>query len=363
MTELGRVGILTGGGDAPGLNAALRAVVKTAQRLNWEVVGISDGFEGLLFPAIIRTLGPDDVRGIEARGGTILGASNRCNPFAYRFVEAGQVRTEDRSSLALENARKLGLDALIVVGGDGSLHLANRLWELGLPVVGVPKTIDNDISSTDQSFGFDTAVNVATEAIDRLQTTAESHHRVMIVEVMGRTAGWIALCAGLAGGGDIVLIPEIPFELERVRRRIDLRAEQARNFSMIVVAEGAAPLGGEQLTVEPNNPLSPKRLGGVGPWLAATLGPQTEREVRSMVLGHLQRGGSPTAFDRILATRLGAAAMEYVAEGRFGQMAALQGGNIVPVALEEAMVTRQVDPNGSLVRAARQIAICLGDAD
>jgi 6-phosphofructokinase 1 len=352
---------LTGGGDAPGLNAVVRAVVKAAQQLRWEVVGISDGFEGLLFPANVRTLGPDDVRGIEARGGTILGTTNRSDPFAYRSVEAGEVRIEDRSGLALENARRLGLEALIVVGGDGSLRLANRLWELGLPVVGVPKTIDNDISATDQSFGFDTAVNVATEAIDRLHTTAESHHRVMIVEVMGRTAGWIALAAGLAGGGDIVLIPEIPFDLEVVLERIDLRAEAARNFSMVVVAEGAAPIGGEQVMVEPSNPLSPRRLGGIGHWLEASLGPRTEREVRSMTLGHLQRGGAPSAFDRILATRLGAASMALVAAGRFGQMAALQGGDIVPVPLEQAMITRRVDPHGSLVRAARQIGICLGD--
>lgn len=362
MHPVGRVGILTGGGDAPGLNAAIRAVVKTAGILSWEVVGIPDGFEGLLFPVSIRTLGTDDVRGIEARGGTILGTSNRCDPFAYKFRDGDQIRVEDRSGLALENVRRLGLDALIVVGGDGSLLLASKLAELGLKVVGVPKTIDNDLSATDVTFGFDTAVNIATEAIDRLHTTAESHHRVMILEVMGRTAGWIALHAGLAGGGDIILIPEIPFSVDSVLERISVRAEQARNFTMIVVAEGATPPGGEPLMVEPGNPLSPKRLGGIGPWLAATLSPRTEREVRAMVLGHLQRGGSPTAFDRILATRFGVAAMEAVARADFGKMVALQGASIIPAPLEAAIaVHKLVDPAGSLVRTARQIGISFGD--
>jgi 6-phosphofructokinase 1 len=336
--------------------------VKTAHFHDWQIVGIRDGFEGLIFPDRACPLTLEDVRGILPRGGTVLGASNRGNPFEYAVCDGDTVRMEDRSLQSIQTARALGLEALIVVGGDGSLSIGHRLHHRGLPVVGVPKTIDNDLSATDVTFGFDTAVNTATEAIDKLHTTAESHHRVMVVELMGRQAGWIALQAGLAGGGDIILIPEIPFRIESVVDQITERDRLGRDFSIVVVAEGACPLGGQQITLKSNNPLAPVRLGGIGNWLADELSARIEQEVRWMVLGHLQRGGSPTAFDRILGTRFGVAAVEAAIHGEVGQMVALRGTEIVTVPLEDAIGMRKlVPPDGPLVSAARRLGIGLGD--
>jgi 6-phosphofructokinase 1 len=342
------------------LNAVIRAVVKAASSLDWEVVGILDGFEGLMHPDRTRLLTPDDVRGILPRGGTILGTTNRGDPFAYRWRDGNAIRVEDRSDRVIQTARELGLDALIVVGGDGSLRIGHRLHQRGIPVIGIPKTIDNDISATDVTFGFDTAVNAACEAIDRLHTTAESHHRVMVLEVMGRNAGWIAIEAGIAGGGDIILIPELPFSLERVEAQIVDRHRVGRNFSIVVAAEGATVQGGQQLMLEPSNPLSAARLGGIGAWLAHTLGGRIEHEVRATVLGHLQRGGSPTAFDRILATRFGIAAVEALIAGEFGLMVALQGSAIVSVPLDAAIIHKPVPVDGPLVGAARRLGISFG---
>jgi ATP-dependent phosphofructokinase / diphosphate-dependent phosphofructokinase len=361
--RLRRVGILTGGADCPGLNGVLRAFVKTAHALfEWQVVGIVDGFEGLLRPDGIRELDAESVRGILPTGGTILGTSNRGDPFHHKTLVDGQVRVVDRSAEALERLGRWGVDALVVVGGDGSLSIARKLHQRGVPVVGVPKTIDNDLSATDLTFGFDTAVATATDAIDKLQSTAASHHRVMILEVMGRHAGWIALEAGLAGGVEVILIPEIPFRVDRIAEHIRERDRRGRTFSLIVVAEGACPAGGEPMMLESKDPLAPKRLGGIGPWLATELGERTTREVRATILGHLQRGGTPSAFDRVLATRFGCAAAWLVERRDFGKMVAFRGGEIVTVTIEEAVgVRKTVPPHGSRVMTARHLGISFGD--
>jgi phosphofructokinase-like protein len=361
-TPIRRIGVLTGGGDCPGLNAVLRALVKTAVNCyGWEVLGIEDGYEGLLTPGRVRPLTLDAVRGILPRGGTILGTSNRCNPFDYAWREGREVRRVDRSAEALRRIEDLALDALVVIGGDGTLHIAERFHRLGVPVVGVPKTIDNDISATDVSFGFNTAMDTATQAIDRLHTTAESHHRVMVVEVMGRHAGWIALESGLAGGADVILIPEIPFVLDRVMEPLVARHQRGRGFSIVVAAEGAIPRGGAPFYQPTRDPLCPPRLGGIGAWLAAEIEAQLEVEARTVVLGHLQRGGSPTPFDRLLGTRFGAAAARLVAARGFGQMVALQGPHIVAVALAEAVgVPKRVPMDGELVQTAVGLGISFG---
>lgn len=361
MAPVRRIGVLTGGGDCPGLNAVIRAVVKTAVgHYGWEVLGIEDGFEGLIKEDRVRPLSTESVRGILPLGGTILGTTNRGNPFAYRVRKDGEVAVVDLSGRVVERVRELGLDALVVIGGDGSLSIANDFWKLGLPVVGIPKTIDNDLSATDVTFGYDTAVTTATEAIDKLHTTAESHHRVMVIEVMGRQAGWIALEAGMAGGADIILIPELPFRVESVVRSIQRRDAIGRRFSIVVVAEGAAPAGGQPLTL--GDPNAPARLGGIGTWLANELSRRVEHEVRSLVLGHLQRGGSPTPQDRNLGTRFGVEAVRLVERGGFGRMVALHGTEIVDVSLDEAVgVLKRVPPDGSLVRTARCLGIGLGD--
>jgi phosphofructokinase-like protein len=363
MDRIDRVGILTGGGDCPGLNAVIRAVVRTADRfLPWDVVGILDGYEGLLRADGLVPLSLEDVRGLIRRGGTILGTSNRGDPFNYKAMADGEVRTIDRSGEVVERLRTDRIGALIVVGGDGSLRIAVHLVQLGVPIVGVPKTIDNDLSATDVTFGFDTAVGVVTEAIDRLHSTAESHHRVMLVEVMGRHAGWIALEAGLAGGADIVLIPEIPFTVDRVVAAIEERARQGRTSCIVVVAEGACPVGGVPILQPSSDPLAPPRLGGIGTWLADELGRRMTREVRATVLGHLQRGGTPSPFDRVLATRLGAAAAWQVSQGGFGRMVALRGTEIVSVPLAEAVgVRKTVPPCGERVMTARHVGISFGD--
>lgn len=354
-TEIRRIGVLTGGGDAPGLNAVVRAVVKSARNVyGWEVIGIEDGFDGLVNPERAHPLTHADVRGILPRGGTILGTSNRGNPFA---VGDGDGKSVDLSAQVLDNVNRLGIDALIVIGGDGTLSIAKEFFELGLPVVGVPKTIDNDLSGTEVTFGFDTAVVTATEAIDKLHTTAESHHRVMILEVMGRTSGWIAIESGIAGGADIILIPEIPFEIDRVLDAIATRDAFGSTFTIVVVGEGAAPAGGLPKRVQGTKGKG-LRFAGIGNWLAEQLEQETPHEVRVTVLGHVQRGGSPSPYDRLLATRFGATAVRSVAEGKFGMMVACRGEAIEAVPLSEAVGSvKTVPPDGDLVQTARALGI------
>jgi ATP-dependent phosphofructokinase / diphosphate-dependent phosphofructokinase len=361
--RLRRIGILTGGGDCPGLNAVIRAVVKTAKfDHDIDVVGIENGYAGLIYDRM-RPLTTDDVGGILARGGTILGSSNRDNPFRVPFEEDGKMTFRDLSDQAIRNAQRRGLQLLIAVGGDGSLSIARELSQRGLPVVGVPKTIDNDLGATDVTFGFDSALAVATEAADRLHTTAMSHQRVMVLEVMGRYAGWIALEAGLAGGGDVILIPEIPFELDKVADAIRERSYRGRAFAIIVVAEGAKPKGGELVVArQVQDSTDPIRLGGIGNWVAAELERRLEMETRATVLGHVQRGGIPTPFDRILGTRFGVHAARAAAAGERHVMVALRGLSIVTVPLDEAVAQlRHVDPEGELVRAAKSVGTFFGD--
>ncbi|MDE2399160.1 MAG: ATP-dependent 6-phosphofructokinase [Burkholderiales bacterium] len=352
------VGILTGGGDCPGLNAVIRAVtLSLIDQGAAEVTGIERGFLGLLTRAS-RPLDRQAVAGIVAEGGTILGTHNRCDPFRY-FGAGGA----DRSAQAMDYARELGLDALVAIGGDGTMAIADRFAALGLPMVGVPKTIDNDLFGTDRSFGFDSAVAVVCEALDRLGTTARSHGRVMIAETMGRYAGWIALEGGLAGGADVILLPEIPFSVEAVAARC--RERERRGLATIVcIAEGAAAIGAG-LTVQDRIADSPDplRLGGVGHWLQHELQPQLESEVRTTLLGHTQRGGSPTAFDRVLATRFGWQAAQQLRAGRFGEMVALRGDECTSVPIAEvAGRNRCVPPDHPLLQAARGIGVSLGVA-
>ena len=355
-----RIGITTGGGDCPGLNAVVRAVVKSAHNLyGWEVVGIEDGFDGLLFPGRSRLLTLDSVRGILPRGGTILGTTNRGNPFAYVSGDDPEAAPVDLSDRVVTNVHELGLDALIVIGGDGTLSIAMDLARKGVRVVGIPKTIDNDLDGTDVTFGFDTAVNTASEALDKLHTTAESHHRVMILEVMGRNAGWIAIESGIAGGADVILIPEIPFRLERVGEAVAARDAAGSKFSIVVVAEGAAPAGGRQSLVGGTG--ASARFAGMGNWLGEQLEAFTEKEVRVTVLGHLQRGGSPSSFDRILATRFGVAAVRLIADDGFERMVAYHGSKVDSVPLADAVgVLKRVSPDGEHVMTAGALGISLG---
>ncbi len=357
-----RIAVLTGGGDAPGLNAVIRAVTKSAiQGYGWEVLGVRDGFDGFLKPEGVFPLRLEDVRGILPRGGTILGAANRGNPFARKVIRDGKEIIEDVSGQVIQRIQSLNLDGLVVIGGDGTLHIALELFQLGVPVVGVPKTIDNDVGGTEVTFGFDTAVNIATEAIDRLHTTAEAHHRVMVIELMGRDAGFIALQAGIAGGADVILIPEIPFRYERILEKIQQRIAGGCLFSIVVVSEGAHPLGGEKSYSQLGDALHSPRLGGIGHKVGEFLSAQG-LETRVTVLGHLQRGGSPTAFDRWLASRFGVAAVDLIAQGRLGHMVALRNGQVVDLPLEEALrVPKRVDLQSDGVRTARQLGICLGD--
>ncbi len=358
-----KIGVLTGGGDCPGINAVLRAVVKTAvNEYGWEVVGFRDGFRGLVLNDFCR-LTPADVMGILVRGGTILGSSNRDNPFHFRLEENGRVRYEDLSGQALRNAEEQGLACLLVIGGDGTLNCALDFIEKGLRVIGIPKTIDNDLSGTDLTFGFMTAVDTATDALEKLHTTAESHHRIMVLEVMGRYAGWIALQSGIAGGADVILIPEIPYDLARVGRKIQERKTKEKSFSIIVVADGAHAEDGEMVVrrrVE-GSP-DPVRLGGIGQRVATDLEKLTGNEARVTILGHLQRGGKPSAFDRILATRYGVAAVHLAAKGEFNRMVSLQGQTITSVPLDkEVTKLKRVPPAGELVQAARNTGIEFGN--
>ncbi|HVN31512.1 MAG TPA: ATP-dependent 6-phosphofructokinase [Thermoanaerobaculaceae bacterium] len=364
MSAVKRVGVLTGGGDAPGLNAVIRAVVRACRVAHGvAVVGISEGFTGLV-EMRARELDLDDISGLLVRGGTILGTTNRGNPFRYAYRRPdGVEELVDASGTAKKNVARLGLDCLVVIGGDGSLSIGERFWrELGIPVVGVPKTIDNDLSATDYTFGFATAVQSATWALDCLHTTAESHHRVMLLEVMGRDAGWIALHAGLAGGGDVVLIPEIPFRFEPLIAKFHARERRGRPFSLVVVAEGAAPAGGNQVFAGEDAVTGWKRLGGISASIAREIEARGGYEVRATVLGHIQRGGSPVPNDRILATRFGIEAARLAVEGKFGSMVALRGDEIVAVPLADAIGRiKKVDPGCQLMQAARAIGIVFGD--
>lgn len=355
-----RVAVLTGGGDAPGLNAVIRAIVKTAIRVHGiEVVGFRDGFKGVMEEKYFQ-LTEIEVAGILHRGGTILGTTNRDNPFNYQVAPG---KFEDRSETCIEIIKSQA-DALIVIGGDGSLSIAHELAKRGLNVVGCPKTIDNDLAvGKAQTFGFETAYAFATEALDRLHSTAESHHRVIVLEVMGRYAGHIALYSGVAGGADVILIPEIPFSYERIVQKLKDRLSKNRRFSLVVVAEGAKSAGGEMVVQKViSGSTDPIRLGGIGNQVALQLEELTGIESRVTVLGHLQRGGSPTPLDRILATRYGVAAIDLAAAGHFGHVVSLEGENIVPVPLSEvAKGIRTVNIEGDLVRAARKIGISFGD--
>jgi len=355
-----KIGVLTGGGDCPGLNAVIRAVVKTAINVyGWEAIGFEDGFEGMILPGKHCALDRRMVRGILHTGGTILGSTNRGNPFSFPVERRGKTESMDCSDMVLETYKRFELDALVVIGGDGSLKIAHRLAkEKKINVVGVPKTIDNDLSATDVTFGFDTAVDTATEAVDKLHTTAESHHRIMFVEVMGRDAGWIALHAGLAGGADVILIPEIPYDITRLIEKIRLREEAGRKSSIVVVAEGARPVGGEMATVRSAlPPFDLVRLGGAAQRVADEIEKLTGRETRVTVLGHIQRGGSPTNLDRVLGTRFGVAAAHAVGRGEFSKMVALKGTGIVTVPMTKAIEQKFVNPEGEIVQAARAIGV------
>jgi len=358
-----KIGVLTGGGDCPGLNAVIRGVVKSAAvKHSCEVVGIEDGFDGLVLPNKTRNLTLSNTRGILPIGGTILGTSNRANPFEYKVTINGKPEVRDVSKDVIKNVQSLGLDALVVIGGDGSLNIAHELFKMGCPIVGVPKTIDNDILATDVTFGFNTAVETATEALDRLHTTAESHHRVMVVEVMGRYVGWIALETGIGGGADVILIPEIPFDISKVCQKIINRKKSGSKASIVVVSEGAKPIGGEvSILCASDVGGSAERLGGIGNKVGADIGKCTEIEVRVTVLGHLQRGGSPCAFDRILSTRFGVAAVDLIANKRFGEMVCLKGQRIESVSLNEvAKGQKRVPTEEGLVKTAESIGISFG---
>jgi 6-phosphofructokinase 1 len=355
-----RIGVLTGGGDAPGLNAVIRAVVKAGCNAGLEVLGLEDSFDGLIYPEKSRVLTPRDVTGILRLGGTILGTVNRGDPFAMPIeTPEGTFKYSDR---VLEMFQRMGLDALVCIGGDGTLAISYEFYKRGIPLVGVPKTIDNDIVGTTSSFGFDTAVDFATDAIDRLHTTAEAHKRIMVVEVMGRHAGWIALHAGVAGGADVILIPEIPHDLAKVVATIRERDARGARFSIVVVAEGAVPRGGHASVVLAASAGHQERLGGAGIACAAQLEKLTGKETRHVVLGHLQRGGAPTAFDRTLATRFGGKAVELLLSGQFGKMVANNPPDLVPIPLGDIVGrTKTVPLDYDLLLTARRLGIAFGD--
>jgi 6-phosphofructokinase 1 len=362
MREIRKIAICTGGGDCPGLNAVIRAAVKTAVlKYRWEVIGVRDGFDGLIWPEKTRFLQLSDVSGLLPRGGTILGTTNRGNPFAYKQTIDGVESIRDFSDDAIRNARAMGIDCLIVIGGDGTQKIGWELFQKGLNVVGVPKTIDNDLSATEVTFGFDTALNTATEAHDKIHTTAESHHRVMIIELMGRDTGWIALQAGIAGGAHIILIPEIPFNLDSLCNFIQKRNILGKRYTVISLAEGVhLPKELKRYYLEKYG--TAPQLAGKGNLIADYISNQTQKEVRVTVLGHVQRGGSPTAFDRILSTRFGTAAVDLIAEQGFGKMVALRQESVVFVDICEAIGRlKTVDPEGELVKTAKSIGINFGE--
>jgi ATP-dependent phosphofructokinase / diphosphate-dependent phosphofructokinase len=356
------IGISTGGGDCPGLNAVIRAAVKCAiLKYGWKVIGIEDGFDGLIWPEKSRPLTLADVSGILPRGGTILGTTNRGNPFKYKVQQNGRDVELDYSYKVLENAHALGIDAVIVIGGDGTQAIGLELFCKGLNVVGVPKTIDNDLCATEVTFGFDTALHTATDAVDKIHTTAESHHRIMLVEVMGRDSGWIALETGIAGGAHVILLPEIPFSINRVCEFVAARQKSGKKFTIIVVAEGIQ-IPSDIAPVYAKEKRSTPRTGAMASVVGDAIGMCTKREVRVTVLGHIQRGGSPSPFDRILSTRFGVAAVDLIARGGFGKMVCLRAEKVQAVDIREAIgQLKLVDPEGQLVHTARSIGICFGD--
>jgi len=358
-----KIAVLTAGGDCPGLNAVLRAVVKTAiNDYGISVLGIKDGYWGLVENEM-QHLSFEKVSGILTLGGTILGTSNKADPFRFPVKKKGKITYEDLSDKAIENCRKRGIEALICIGGDGTLTVANKLIQKGLKIVGVPKTIDNDLSGTDVTFGFDTAVANATEAIDKIHTTAMSHHRVLVIETMGRYAGWIALTSGVAGGGDIILIPEIPYDIKKICERVKERGRRGKRFSIIIVAEGARPKDGDIVVsrIVEGSP-EPIRLGGIGQKIGQEIEKRTGIETRVAVLGHLQRGGTPTAFDRILATRYGTHSVHLLKQGKFGHMVALKGQRITSIPISQAIKKLKLVPlNHPLIQAARSVGTSFGD--
>ena len=362
MNKIKRIGVLTAGGDCPGLNAVVRAVTKYALKENIEVYGFKNGFDGLVKNEFIL-LDNNAVSGILTRGGTILGTSNLANPFRYTLEPiATPENPKDVSDIVIKNLEKNKIDALVTIGGDGTLSMSKQFIDKGVKIVGVPKTIDNDLSATDYTFGFDSALTVATDAVDRLHTTAEAHHRVMIIETMGRYAGWIALRSCIAGGGDVCLIPEIPYNDNLIAEAILKRKQQGKTFSIIVAAEGAKNEKGEmaiQKTVKGST--DPIRLGGIAQRIANMLEEKIKTECRVVVLGHLQRGGTPTAFDRWLSTRFGSAAVDLILKGKTGYMVALRGTEIVSVPIAEAVSKlKRVDPKGQEVRAAVSVGTSFG---
>ena len=358
-----RIAISTGGGDAPGLNAVIRAVVLSAHGRGWKAYGIQRGYEGLLSFNGVVPLGPAEVRGITHLGGTILGTTNRGNPFRYvSRNDLGDEYERDRSDDLVAAFQASGFDALVSIGGDGSLQISHALWRKGMPVVCVPKTIDNDVSGTARTFGFDTAVSTATEALDKLHSTAESHERVLVVEVMGRYAGWIALYSGLSGSADVILIPEIPFDVEKVCEKIRRREAAGRHFSIVVVAEGARPRDGTVELVERRGMGTVDRLGGIAGKVARTIEHHTGKETRTLVLGHLQRGGTPTTYDRLLALRFGVAAVRAIGDRAFGTMVGLNGPDITRVPLEHVVGrSKNVPLDSDTIQTARDLGISLGD--
>ena len=358
-----RFAVLTGGGDCPGLNAVIRAVIKTFLQNDCEVFGIYNGFNGLI-NGNLKLMNYADVSGILPRGGTILGTTNRDNPFKFAVEENGELVYYDMRDKVVENLQKHDIEALVVIGGDGSLNIGAKLArECGIKVVGVPKTIDNDLPCTERTFGFDTAVAMATEAVDRLHTTAESHHRVMALEVMGRYAGWIALHSGIAGGADVILIPEIPYDIDSIIKKIEDRRAKGKDFSIVVVAEGAKPIGGELSVARVvKGSFEPIRLGGAGEKLVREIEERTGIESRCTVLGYLQRGGSPSSYDRILSTRYGVAAAEACLRGEYNVMVSLENDQIVTVYIQKAASSPRLVPvDSEIIRTGRQIGICFGD--
>jgi len=358
-----RIALSTGGGDAPGLNAVIRAATLSAIGRGWDVVGIRRGFSALLGEDDVIALTREAVRGIGHLGGTILGTTNRGNPFRFPHRRPdGSFEEIDRSGELIERAQEFGIDAIISIGGDGSMALAQMLFERGVKIVGVPKTIDNDVAGTLTTFGFDTAVNTAIEALDKLHTTAESHDRVIVMEVMGRYAGFIALHSGLAATADVILIPEIPYDIEKVCAKIVRRDKAGRHFSIVVAAEGAFPIGGQVSVLGNSLPGQSPRVGGIADRLAREIQAATGKECRSLVLGHLQRGGMPTGYDRVLATRFGGAAVRAVAEERWGHMVALKPPDIIAMPFSEVLrETRRVDVRHDIVQTARATGIAFGD--
>ncbi len=363
--DIKKIALLTGGGDCPGLNAVIRAITRTAiLEYGIEVIGYRFGYRGLYNNDFIP-LTLDSVAGILHRGGTILYSSNKDNLFDYQVEREGQIVRADVSDVAVENLKKENVDVLVVIGGDGTLTSARDFARKGVKVIGVPKTIDNDLASTDVTFGFNTAIDVVTEALDRLHTTAESHHRIMLCEVMGRNAGWIALESGIAGSADVILLPEIPYDINKIVDKVKEREEMGRNFTIVVVAEGAKPKNGDVVVskIVSDSP-DPIRLGGIGNKLAADLEALIkDHEVRCTVLGHTQRGGNTCTYDRILSTRYGVAAVELIEKGKFGEMVCLKGDTISSDSLENVIgqKTKNVDPNGDLVKVAKKIGISFAE--